>query len=60
VPKILLYVNPGVGITEQDVAWCRENMANLKTVDIGDGLHFIQEDNPELIGRELSAWYPSL
>jgi haloalkane dehalogenase len=60
VPKILLYVNPGVGITEQDVAWCRENMANLETVDIGDGLHFIQEDNPELIGRELSAWYPSL
>jgi haloalkane dehalogenase len=60
VPKILLYVNPGVGITETDVAWCRENMANLETVDIGDGLHFIQEDSPDVIGTELSDWYASL
>jgi hypothetical protein len=37
LPKILLYANPGVAITETEVEWCRENMVNLKTVDIGDG-----------------------
>jgi haloalkane dehalogenase len=60
LPKILLYANPGVAITETEVEWCRENMVNLKTVDIGDGLHFIQEDNPDTIGVELSNWYASL
>jgi len=60
LPKILFHANPGAAITEADVAWCVENMANLQTVDIGDGIHFIQEDNPGVIGAELSAWYASL
>ena len=60
LPKILFYANPGVAITAADVEWCRENMANLETVDIGDGIHFIQEDNPDTIGAELSNWYVSL
>ncbi len=33
---------------------------NLKTVDIGPGLHFVQEDNPHEIGRELAKWYKGL
>lgn len=60
LPKILFHANPGTAITEADVVWCRENLPNLQTVDIGDGLHFIQEDNPDMIGAELSAWYASL
>ena len=33
---------------------------NLQTVDIGNGHHSIQEDNPDLIGLELSKWYATL
>ena len=35
-------------------------LKNLKTVDIGPGIHYLQEDNPHLIGSELAQWYKSL
>ena len=60
LPKILFFANPGAAITESDVVWCNENLPNLRTVDIGDGLHFIQEDDPEVIGAELSKWHALL
>ena len=60
LPKILFHGNPGTLIGQEEVAWCRENLPNLQVVDIGDGLHFVQEDNPDLIGAELSRWYANL
>jgi haloalkane dehalogenase len=60
LPKLLFHGNPGTIIRKKEVAWCRENLANLRIVDIGDGYHFIQEDNPDLIGTELSKWYATL
>ena len=42
------------------VEWCKQNLKNLTTVDIGPGIHFVQEDNPHLIGSELAAWYSKL
>ncbi len=42
------------------VDWSKEHFSNLKTVDIGQGIHFLQEDNPHLIGRELATWYQGL
>ena len=32
----------------------------LKTVDIGEGIHFVQEDNPHKIGEELAEWHQGL
>jgi len=60
LPKILFYANPGAIITPPDVDWCRQNLKNLETVDIGSGVHYIQEDNPHLIGEELAKWYQAL
>ena len=60
LPKLLFHANPGAAITEADVAWSREHLPNLQTVDVGEGLHFIQEDNPDAIGAGLSKWYASL
>ena len=37
-----------------------ENLANLDIVDLGDGIHFLQETHPETIGTELSKWYARL
>jgi haloalkane dehalogenase len=60
VQKLLFFATPG-GITDsKTVEWCRQNLKNLKTVDIGEGIHFIQEDNPHLIGSELASWYKQL
>lgn len=60
LPKLLLHASPGAAITETDVEWCRENLPNLQTADVGVGTHFIQEDNPDGIGAALSAWYAAL
>ena len=38
----------------------KQSYKNLNTVDIGQGVHFIQEDNPHLIGKEIAAWYKTL
>jgi haloalkane dehalogenase len=59
IPKLLFFARPGGLITEKAVEWCKQNLKNLKVVDIGKGIHFVQEDNPHLIGSELSKWYKS-
>ena len=60
LPKLLFSATPGGIIDAQAVSWCQQNLPNLKVVDIGAGIHFIQEDNPHLIGTELANWYSSL
>ena len=34
------------------VAWSRKHLKNLRVVNIGPGIHDIQEDNPHRIGQE--------
>ena len=60
LPKLLFSATPGVIINDEAVAWCRQHLSNLKVVDIGAGIHFVQEDNPHRIGEELASWYRSL
>jgi haloalkane dehalogenase len=60
VPKLLLYAQPGAIMREPMVEWCRKNMRNLKTVDIGAGSHFVQEDQPQAIGEAVAEWYRGL
>ena len=60
LPKILFFANPGAIINSPDVEWCKQNIKNLDVVDIGEGLHFVQEDNPHLIGEELAKWVQAL
>ena len=42
------------------VAWCEANVKNLTAVDIGPGLHFVQEDRPHEIGEAIRNWYDGL
>jgi haloalkane dehalogenase len=35
-------------------------MRNLKTVEIGPGAHFVQEDRPHEIGEAIAEWYKEL
>ncbi|HEB02668.1 MAG TPA: haloalkane dehalogenase [Nitrospirae bacterium] len=58
--KLLFYAHPGGLMKSAEVKWCRDNLSNLKTVDIGPGIHYLQEDNPHLIGKELAGWYKTL
>jgi haloalkane dehalogenase len=60
IPKLGFYVTPGVAIKEKDVKILKENMKNLKMIDLGEGLHFIQEDYPHEIGAGIADWYTGI
>jgi haloalkane dehalogenase len=60
IPKLLFYANPGGLMQAPLVEWCNQNLKNLSTVAIGQGVHYLQEDNPHLIGSELARWYKGL
>ena len=60
LPKLLIHGTPGAIVTAPLVEWCRQNLKQLQVANIGQGLHYIQEDNPDKIGEALAAWYNSL
>jgi len=60
IPKLLFFAHPGGIMPAQMVEWCQRNLKNLKTIDIGRGIHYLQEDNPTVIGSELANWYEGL
>ena len=60
LPKILFHATPGGLIQPDMVMELQREFKNLTTVDIGAGTHFIQEDNPHLIGTELAQWVAGL
>ena len=57
LPKLLLYARPGMIIDKKAVTEIESNMKNIETVDVGKGLHFIQEDQPHAIGEAINEWY---
>jgi len=60
LPKLLFSASPGGIIDAERVEWAKSSYKNLKVVDIGRGIHYLQEDNPQLIGREIAAWQSGL
>lgn len=55
-PKLLLHGTPGALIQSEDVAWCRANIKNLDTVNVGPGVHYLQEDQPTAIAEAIDKW----
>ena len=56
LPKILFYATPGAITNASVVDWSEANLKNIETVDLGQGIHYLQEDHPEAIGRALANW----
>jgi haloalkane dehalogenase len=56
VPKLLIFAHPGALTTEPVVAWAKANLPNLNSVDIGTGIHNLQEDHPAEIGEAIAGW----
>ena len=57
VPKLLQYVSPGAIVSPASAAWMAEHYRNIETEFTGYGAHYIQEDNPQVIGRGIAEWY---
>jgi haloalkane dehalogenase len=56
MPVLLTYARPGVLVNKEAVDYYISTIPNLETVYVGQGLHFIQEDQPDAIGLALSDW----
>ncbi len=60
MPKLMLHVAPGALMPPPIVDYVKANASNLEDVFLGPGVHFIQEDHPEAIGRALRDWIDRL
>ncbi len=56
IPKLLFHATPGAILPPALVEWCVANLKSLDTVDLGQGIHFVQEDHPHQIGEALADW----
>jgi haloalkane dehalogenase len=56
VRKLFFWGTPGALIRPEKAEWYGRTLKNVKAVDVGGGVHFLQEDNPHLIGREIAGW----
>ncbi len=56
LPKLLFACRPGAIMPARTVEWCRRNLSNLTVIELGKGIHYVQEDHPHRIGQELAQW----
>lgn len=56
-PKLMIYTIPGFITPMATVDWCRHHLNNFKLVDLGEGLHFVPEYNPQAFSQAIANWY---
>ena len=65
-PAILLGTNPkdidwvDAQFTPQPIASFEEPLRLIDKPSLGRGLHYLQEDHPDMIGQEIAAWLKTL
>lgn len=52
VPKLMFWAEPGAIISVEKAREIETGLKNVRSVGIGAGKHYLQEDNPHLIGEE--------
>jgi len=60
IPKLLLYAKPGMILKKKEVQNIEATFRNIKSVYIGKGRHYIQEDHPHEIGNAIEKWVDGL
>ena len=56
IPMLFFWARPGALNNEAFASAMVERVRNIQTAFVGEGRHYIQEDQPEMIGRTLSDW----
>jgi len=56
IPMLLLYASPGAIVTADVVTWYTDNIKHLESNFVGQGFHYIQEDQPQAVGLAISDW----
>jgi haloalkane dehalogenase len=55
VPKSLLTFEPGFLLTPTILDWARATIRNLEVTPAGEGIHFVQEEQPEAIAAAVEV-----
>jgi haloalkane dehalogenase len=55
-PKLLFAADPGGVVSPAFAEELAGKLEDCRFVKLGDGVHFLQEDHPEMIGRSVAAF----
>ncbi|MBB5511182.1 haloalkane dehalogenase [Paraburkholderia atlantica] len=55
-PKLLFTATPGALVAPSVAKRFATNVKDCKVVDLGAGIHYLQEDHPDLIGTTVKKW----
>nr|6Y9E_A Chain A, Ancestral haloalkane dehalogenase AncHLD2 [synthetic construct]6Y9E_B Chain B, Ancestral haloalkane dehalogenase AncHLD2 [synthetic construct]6Y9E_C Chain C, Ancestral haloalkane dehalogenase AncHLD2 [synthetic construct]6Y9E_D Chain D, Ancestral haloalkane dehalogenase AncHLD2 [synthetic construct]6Y9E_E Chain E, Ancestral haloalkane dehalogenase AncHLD2 [synthetic construct]6Y9E_F Chain F, Ancestral haloalkane dehalogenase AncHLD2 [synthetic construct] len=55
-PKLLFTGDPGALVSPAFAERFAANLKNCRLIRLGAGLHYLQEDHPEAIGRTVAGW----
>jgi len=55
-PKLLFVGNPGVLISPSFAEGFAKSLKNCRVVQLSSGLHYLQEDHPDVIGANIKEW----
>ena len=60
IPKLFFWAEPGSIISTGRADWLRARLKACRSVPLGPGYHFVQEDHADIIGRQISDWLLTL
>jgi haloalkane dehalogenase len=60
VPKLFFWASPGAVVPEAVAQRFIRDLRNTRSVALGKGIHYLSEDYPDQISREIAAWLPTL
>jgi haloalkane dehalogenase len=55
-PKLLFAGNPGALISPAFAESFAKGLKNCRVVQLRSGIHYLQEDHPDVIGATVNAW----
>ena len=55
-PKLLFAADPGALVSPAQAEEFAAKLTNCRLIKLGDGVHFLQEDHPEAIGRSVAGF----
>ncbi|MGH1347802.1 MAG: haloalkane dehalogenase [Nannocystales bacterium] len=59
-PLLMLYADPGMIWTKKTRPELERDLPRMKTIDVGSGLHYLQEVQPTAIGTHTASWIATL
>jgi haloalkane dehalogenase len=59
-PKLLFVGDPGALISPAYAKSFAEGVMNCQVVQLSSGLHYLQEDHPDVIGSSIKEWLTEL